>query len=116
MVSIQHHPVLKVSRENERLFWACMNTTIKLLDTRCLSDEVAFDNFGEKIRAFSKLSEHIFAFGGEKRVGMGDRRYNKSALWKDDDMHTQEVRDLAVLGRNVFSCGMDGRIVKWAAL
>jgi|JI6StandDraft_1071083.scaffolds.fasta_scaffold03604_2 hypothetical protein len=93
-----------------------MNTTIKLLDTRCFSDETVFDSFGEKLRAFSKLSEHIFAYGGETRVGLGDRRYNKSPLWKDDDMHTQDVRDLVNLGRNVYSCGMDGRIVKWAAL
>lgn len=116
MVSIQQNPVLKVSRENDRLFWACMNTSIKLLDTRCIGDEVVFDGFGDKLGAFAKLSDFIFAYGGDKRVGLGDRRFNKQPLWKDDETHLQEVRDLVVLGRNVFSCGMDGRIVKWTAL
>jgi hypothetical protein len=87
--SLQPFQVLKVARDTDRQFWACMNTTIKLLDARCLSDGVFFENFGEKIRAFTKLSDNIFGFGGNKRVGIADRRFNKAPLWKDDEMHVQ---------------------------
>jgi hypothetical protein len=85
--SSQPFPVLKVAKENERQFWACMDTTIKLLDTRCLSDGIIYENFRQKIRAFTKISENIFGFGGDKLVGMGDRRTTKVSLWKDSEVH-----------------------------
>lgn len=113
---IQQSPALKVVHENDRQFWGCMDTTIKLLDSRCIASELIFEAFGSRIRALTKVSSNIFAYGGDRMVGLGDMRNNKMPLWKNTECHSQDVRDMLCLGRSVFSSGMDGRIIKWSAL
>lgn len=36
-------------------------------------------------------------------------------LWKDDDVHKMEVRDIISMGTTIVTCSIDANIVKWQA-
>lgn len=77
---------------------------------------MVFENIGTGVRALTKVSDNVMCFGGMKRIGLADRRAPRTLLWKNDEEHSAEVRDIISMGNFVFSGGIDGNVIRWQTM